>query len=343
MPYVHWIRYSPWLAALVLSFAPAGLRADDDVGADPPTETPKATTAPKASAAPKQFTFSTRRHVTHSIGLLLLPVSKTLDAQLDLKGEGMAVEHVTPGGAADKAGIKPHDILLAVGDKPIKSPGDLEAMISDGKEISLKVLRAGKPLTVALTPAERVRIAKDYNVDISGIEELVQQKLKDAGVEGLRMQLVQPGRFFPPGFRFDNNFPDDLSLTIRKQGKNPAEIDVKKGDQSWTVKEGDLSSLPDDVRPHGEAMLGQGLPIKMNFAMPAMPVPPRAVRAAPKAPVIAVPAQPGVPATPAAPAAQPARGNLEKQLDELRGSLDKTRAEIEELRRGIREQREEKK
>ena len=108
-------------------------------------------------------------------------------------------------------------------------------------------------------------------------------------MKGCGLQVVQPGKFFPPGFRFDNNLPDDLSLTIRKQGKNPAEIEVKQGDQSWTVKEGDLSSLPDDVRPHVEAMLGHGLPFKMHFAMPSVPHQPRAVQL-PKAPVRAGPA-----------------------------------------------------
>ena len=158
MPYVHWFRRSLWLAVLVLSIASASLRADDDAAADPPAEAPKATTAPKASTGPKQYHVTPRRHLTHSIGVLLVPISKTLDAQLDLKGKGLAVEHVTPGGPADKAGIKPHDILLANGDHAftgsmIKSSGDLEGQIAEGKEISLKVLRAGKPLTVTLTPA----------------------------------------------------------------------------------------------------------------------------------------------------------------------------------------------
>ena len=63
---------------------------------------------------------------------------------------------------------------------------------------------------------------------------------------------MQPGKFLVEGEKFmfgvRPEFPDDLSVTIRKQGKNPAEVEVKKGDKNWTVKENELTQLPADVR-----------------------------------------------------------------------------------------------
>ena len=59
--------------------------------------------------------------------------------QLDLKGEGLLVEHVGKEGAAAKAGIQVNDILLAANAKPLKKPADVEVVLTDGKEIAFKV------------------------------------------------------------------------------------------------------------------------------------------------------------------------------------------------------------
>ena len=64
----------------------------------------------------------------------------------------MVIQRVAPGGPADKAGIKRDDILLAVGHKPIKNYGDLvEASNASGGKMSLKLLRGGKTIIVAVT------------------------------------------------------------------------------------------------------------------------------------------------------------------------------------------------
>jgi S1-C subfamily serine protease len=57
-----------------------------------------------------------------------------------------------PGGPAHKAGIKRGDILLAVGDKPIKQYGyAVEGLNASEGKVSLKLLRGGKTITVAVT------------------------------------------------------------------------------------------------------------------------------------------------------------------------------------------------
>src|SRR4051812_42496410 len=70
-------------------------------------------------------------------------IPQALDAQLDLRGAGVLVEQVGEEGPAAKAGIKANDVLLALGDKPITKPADLESAVAEGKELSLKLLRGG--------------------------------------------------------------------------------------------------------------------------------------------------------------------------------------------------------
>lgn len=51
--------------------------------------------------------------------------------------------------------------------------------------------------------------------------------------------------------------PDDMQITISKQGKQPAKIAVKQGEKSWEATEDKLDKLPAEVRAHVGRMLGQ--------------------------------------------------------------------------------------
>ena len=60
---------------------------------------------------------------------------------------GALVSSVAPGGAADKAGLRPGDVVLALDDQPIERSGDLAAMIGKSKpgdRVVLDVVRQGK-------------------------------------------------------------------------------------------------------------------------------------------------------------------------------------------------------
>jgi C-terminal processing protease CtpA/Prc len=92
------------------------------------------------------------------IGVMLNPVDDALRAHLELpEGQGQIATQVVGGSPAAKAGVKTHDILLEMGGKPIDSPETLIAQVqaSKGKATPLKLLRAGKPLTIEITPELR--------------------------------------------------------------------------------------------------------------------------------------------------------------------------------------------
>ncbi|MGD9720032.1 MAG: S1C family serine protease [Pirellulales bacterium] len=219
-----------------------------------------------------------RLEPTFLFRMSVTPVSRALNAQLKLNGEGLVVNRVSEDGPAAKAGIQADDILLAANDKPLKDPADLEKLANDketaGKEIKLKVLRAGETLELSVTPQKppegdtfiKFDTEGVINIDVRevrDIERTIREKLKSAGAD-LRLQFIEPGTMLPPGLKLmvqrRTDLPDDLSINIRKQGKEPADIEVKKGDQTWTVKENDLAPLPDEVRGHVEGFLGQRPP-----------------------------------------------------------------------------------
>jgi serine protease Do len=151
----------------------------------------------------------------YGLAAQLAPVPAALDRRLELKGEGLLVQRVAPGGPADKAGIKPDDILLAVGDKPIKQYADVigELDASEGKELSLKLLRGGKTNTVAVTPATflgRALVPKyRLGAAFASIPAALNDQFKLEG-QGLLIQRVAPdGPADKAGIK-----PDDILLAV---------------------------------------------------------------------------------------------------------------------------------
>jgi Do/DeqQ family serine protease len=67
------------------------------------------------------------------------------------RSEGAVVISVAPGSAAERAGIRPRDVVLAVNGKPVRSSADVRnrvGLVPVGATLELSLLRGGKQLTV---------------------------------------------------------------------------------------------------------------------------------------------------------------------------------------------------
>ena len=100
-------------------------------------------------------------HVEHArLGVTLQDLSAPLAASFDLKTpDGALVASVAPGSAADKAGLKPGDVITALDDTPVHVAGDVSSrvgMAQPGDPLKLAVWRdrAQRELQVSLGRAE---------------------------------------------------------------------------------------------------------------------------------------------------------------------------------------------
>jgi len=97
--------------------------------------------------------------VVPEFGVKVEPVEDTLRDQLSLKeGEGVMVGEVKPGSAAEKSGLKKHDIILkldgkAVGDTWSFRKDVLKAL--EQPEFDVEILRAGKRETLKAKPGSK--------------------------------------------------------------------------------------------------------------------------------------------------------------------------------------------
>ena len=273
----------------------------------------------------------------YQIGVACFPVDGALRAQLNLpKGQGLLVDKVLPNQPAAKAGVKQHDVILAVDGAKVGDVKDLVAAIDKAKDsaIKLEVLRGGKKQTIAVTPVKRPQVT------VFGLLEgkLPGDVIKRFEIEGFRafgipkdttlipkekirhleFHAIRPGVFIRHHIA---QLPKNLSITITRSGEQPVKIVVKKSDQKWEVTEKQLDKLPKEVRGHVERMLGRGRPDVSFFKNLDVRVPgtPHKV----------------VPAPPRAQRGQP----VEKQLEQMRGELREIRKALDELLKSRRKPR----
>jgi Do/DeqQ family serine protease len=110
------------------------------------------------------------------------------------ESSGALVAGVSPGSAADRAGIKTGDIITAVNGNPMKDAGELRntiGMLRVGDKVEIAFLRDGKPRKVTALIAERSEVeaanAADINKGLEGAD------LADAPDGGVLVRSVQDG------------------------------------------------------------------------------------------------------------------------------------------------------
>jgi serine protease Do len=83
-------------------------------------------------------------------------VSRPARERDDFEG-GAGVESVAPNSPAERAGVKPQDVIVGFGDEPVRSNDDLLSRLDEsaiGRDAQLSVLRGGRELSLKVRPQE---------------------------------------------------------------------------------------------------------------------------------------------------------------------------------------------
>jgi beta-lactamase regulating signal transducer with metallopeptidase domain len=200
------------------------------------------------------------------LGVRLEKPNATLVEQLDLPAnKGLVVAEVAPESTAAKAGIKPNDILLEIGGKPV--PGEaaelreLLAGIKASDKVDVVVLRKGKRETIKNVKLPEAR--QPNPADMPRIQPLVP-----------RPNLLRPNGFMPEAFGGPVNntlmsarvvngeytlmfSENNLNVTVvgtKEDGVlKPSSIEVRDGEK--TAKADSIEKLDKEYRPTVEQLL----------------------------------------------------------------------------------------
>jgi serine protease Do len=127
---------------------------------------------------------------------------------------GVLISSVTPGQAAEKAGLKANDVIVSVDGKPVKNGDELVETITarhPGSKVTIGYLRNGQKMTTTCTVSDRAEIEQARNDgssdDTPGAPSVNPSKAKlgltvadlpdnaPAGLHGVVVQSVTPGSF----------------------------------------------------------------------------------------------------------------------------------------------------
>jgi serine protease Do len=92
------------------------------------------------------------------IGVEIAPIPRESLDEFGLKSrDGALVRAVSPGGAADKAGIEPGDVIVAYNGRPVKNSNELVSAVTatrPGTSVPVRVVRDGREQTITITVDE---------------------------------------------------------------------------------------------------------------------------------------------------------------------------------------------
>ncbi len=103
------------------------------------------------------------------IGIIIQPLTPDLVEHFGVE-HGVIVAQVIKGGPADKAGIKPGDVIIAVNGHPVEEPNDVQKYVmrtEPGKYVKLTIVRNGKKLNI-----KGKTVPWEEEIELSNLKEL---------------------------------------------------------------------------------------------------------------------------------------------------------------------------
>ncbi len=148
--------------------------------------------------------------------------------------KGALVAKVYEGDPADKAGIKPKDVIVAVDGKTISSSRELSRIIADtdvGKRTAISIIRNGKERTV------QVNLAKRKDTDLEGSEVV-------ENYDGIGIKVEEITAETARQFKLDEN-EKGVVITSIAPGSKGEDAGILKGDLVKEINHTPIETLND--------------------------------------------------------------------------------------------------
>ena len=179
---------------------------------------------------------------------------------------GVIVESVTPGGPAEKAGLKSDDVLLSLNGKPIRDGSDLVSQVSEmssGTTVTIALDRDGQKLEkqVSIQDREKVfkddpRIARNRRDEMTEPDDKGTQTTARFGI-GIRALTDEQRK----ELQYDQSA--GVMVTVVEDGSFAEEIGVKERDIIVSINRQAVSSFDDVKRIQANLKAGDAVAFKV--------------------------------------------------------------------------------
>jgi serine protease Do len=163
--------------------------------------------------------------------------------------KGVLVIQVFPDNPAEKAGIKPKDVIVAVDGKPVTTGRELSSAVAGmpvGKDVPLKIIREGKEQTVNVKIAERKETEAEAQSQAPASDEL-----------GIRASDLNPETARRLGM--DENEKGVLIVAVRP-GSKASQAGLQQGDIIREVARKPVQAVAELKAEFGKAKAGEAVP-----------------------------------------------------------------------------------
>jgi S1-C subfamily serine protease len=179
------------------------------------------------------------------LGVVLQPITDAIAEQFDIKGKkGVLINQIQTGSAAEKAGIKRGDVIVAINGERVEDPNTLRNKVAGtlpGTEIKVTVLRDGKEqdFTAMLDELERAKTKAD---NPNGDEQKEDDNSSQNGKLGLSLQPTTPELLKQLGLPADTK---GLIVSDVDQSGAAAEVGVARGDVILEINKKSVETIED--------------------------------------------------------------------------------------------------
>jgi serine protease Do len=189
------------------------------------------------------------------IGVGVRPVDRDAVDELGLKERaGALISTVSEGGAAEKAGPEPGDVILSFNGKPVKTSNELVQMVTatkPGTTVPLRVVRDGKERTLNLTVDELDLEAESGRTADAGGNSQEPEPATTRGF-GMTVENVTPEL----ARRMRIEVERGAVITDVEQGSPAARFGLRPGDVIVRVGSAPITSAADAQRELGRVPAG---------------------------------------------------------------------------------------
>ncbi len=202
-----------------------------------------------------------------SIGISFNEDPTQTPALLDVYGgvsKGVFVKEVTKDGPAEKAGMKPQDVIVSINGKSIAKGQDLIDLVADssvGTTVKIGIMRDKKPMTLSVVVADRARTFAEGGTPATSSDE------KNGGEGVQKFGITIGGLSVSAKQGMGYNGPGAVEIQSIESGSFADQIGLEKGDIILELNRQTINSPADVTRI--QSALKPGDSVAFRFARQA--------------------------------------------------------------------------